>query len=43
MVDGMLDLAALVLAGIIGAIVLEPAKVAVRVTANRLREPRRRR
>jgi hypothetical protein len=43
MVDEIVNLAALLLAGIIGAIVLEPAKVAVRVTANRLREPRRRR
>ncbi len=43
MVDGMLDLAALVVAGMIGALVVEPTKVAVRVTADRVRANRRRR
>ncbi len=43
MVDGMLDLTALIVAGMIGALVVEPAKVAVRVTSDRVRANRRRR
>jgi hypothetical protein len=43
MVNEMLDLAALVVAGMIGALVVEPTKVAVRVTADRARRNARRR
>ena len=39
----MLDLAALVVAGMIGALVIEPTKAAVRVTAERVRAHGRRR
>ncbi len=42
MVDGLLDLAALLLAGVIGALVIEPTKAYVRVTAERVRTGRRR-
>jgi len=42
MVNDMLDLAALVVAGMIGALVAQPAKVAVRVTADRARRRARR-
>jgi hypothetical protein len=43
MMDGMLDLTALIIAGMIGALVVEPTKVAVRVSANRVRKNGRRR
>jgi hypothetical protein len=43
MVNEMLDLAALIVAGMIGALVVEPAKVAVRVSADRVRGTGRRR
>jgi hypothetical protein len=42
MVNEMLDLAALVVAGMIGALVAQPAKVPVRVTADRARRRARR-
>jgi hypothetical protein len=38
-----LDLTALIVAGMIGALVVEPTKVAVRVTADRARRSARRR
>ncbi len=43
MVNEMLDLTALIVAGMIGALVVEPTKVAVRVTADRARRNARRR
>ncbi len=39
----MLDLTALIVAGMIGALVVEPAKAAVRVSTDRVRRNGRRR
>ncbi len=42
MVDGLMEFAALALAGMIGALMVEPTKVAVRETAQRVRSTGRR-
>jgi hypothetical protein len=43
MVNELLDLTALVVAGMIGALIVKPTKVAVRITADRARRNARRR